>query len=133
MDIPDADIMIIESAERFGLSSLHQLRGRVGRGNRQAYCLLFTSNNLAANTQRLKYLETVHSGLKLAELDLKLRGPGNILGISQHGFFNLKLASLSDNQLLNQTKKAASDSVNQLNSNLKAILKQRTIQPIALN
>ena len=107
IDIPNATIILIEAAERFGLAQLHQLRGRVGRGHRQSYCLLFTTNDNQLENRRLKYLTTTHNGLKLAELDMKLRGPGHLYGTSQHGFLNLKLASLTDTKLLEATKSAA--------------------------
>lgn len=107
IDIPNATIMVVEGAERFGLAQLHQLRGRVGRGHRQSYCLLFTTNDNQLENRRLKYLTTTHNGLKLAELDLQLRGPGHLYGTAQHGFLNLKLASLTDSQLITATKSAA--------------------------
>lgn len=106
IDIPNASIILIEAAERFGLASLHQLRGRVGRGDKESYCLLFTSSGKPSG--RLKHLETTHSGFKLAELDLKLRGAGEIYGTKQSGHINLRIASLSDSQLISQTHQAAS-------------------------
>lgn len=107
IDIPNTTIMLIEEAERFGLAQLHQLRGRVGRGDKQSYCLLFTSSTNPATIERLKFLETIYSGAKLSELDLKLRGPGQIYGTSQHGVKNLKIASFSDFSLIEKTKKEA--------------------------
>ena len=105
IDFPNAAMIIIEAAERFGLAQLHQLRGRVGRGNQPSYCLLFTTQE-KTEVKRLKYLETIHSGLKLAEKDLQLRGPGNLYGLTQHGWLNLKLASFTDVKLINLTRKA---------------------------
>ena len=107
IDIPRATIILIETAERFGLAQLHQLRGRVGRGEQQAYCFLFSEVDRPENLKRLKAMERYCSGTKLAELDLELRGPGEIYGTSQSGFLNLKIASFADTQLIAQTKQAA--------------------------
>lgn len=107
IDFPNATIMIIENAERFGLAQLHQLRGRVGRSEKISYCLIFSPGG--ESLKRLKYLETNFSALKLAELDLKLRGPGDLYGLKQHGFLQLKLASLTDINLINLSRQAALD------------------------
>lgn len=107
MDIPNATIMVVEGAERFGLAGLHQLRGRVGRGDKKSYCLLFTSQQLPAENRRLRYLETTFDGLRLAELDLKIRGAGAIFGTAQHGRFELKIGSLQNQPLIEKTKKSA--------------------------
>ena len=107
IDIPNATIMMIEEAERFGLAQLHQLRGRVGRGDKQSYCLLFTGSKNLQTLERLKSLETLFSGAELAELDLKLRGPGQIYGTQQHGITLLKVASFSDFSLIEKTKREA--------------------------
>lgn len=104
IDIPNADIILIEASERFGLSQLHQLRGRVGRRDRQAYCLLFTESTSPLTLERLRALEKTNVGAELAELDLKLRGPGEIYGTSQSGRNYLKIASFSDFELINITK-----------------------------
>ena len=106
MDIPNATIIVIEGAERFGLAQLHQLRGRVGRGIKESYCLLYTSDS-SADKQRLKYLETTFDGLKLAELDLKIRGGGEIFGVKQSGRFEFKIASFSNLTLVEKTREAA--------------------------
>ncbi|MEK9201090.1 MAG: ATP-dependent DNA helicase RecG, partial [Patescibacteria group bacterium] len=99
VDVPGATIMVIEAADRFGLAQLHQLRGRVGRGDQQSYCLLFSDKE---DSVRLKHLETKASGHQLAELDLKLRGSGNIFGTTQHGLPMLKVADYSDLSLIAQ-------------------------------
>ena len=107
IDIPQASIMVIEACERFGLAQLHQLRGRVGRRNQQAYCLLFSDSQQPAVIGRLKNLERENSGIKLAEIDLNLRGPGELYGTKQHGYTDLKIATFSDTQLIHDTKSAA--------------------------
>ena len=95
VNVPNASVMIIESAERFGLSQLHQLRGRVGRGADQSYCILLTSFKLSAEAKtRLKTMVETSDGFKIAEVDLKLRGPGNIMGTQQSGVLNLKIADV---------------------------------------
>ena len=107
IDIPNASIMMIEAAERFGLAQLHQMRGRVGRSSNQSFCLLFTESENTVIVKRLRNLEKIHVGMDLAELDLKLRGPGEIFGTVQHGVIPLKIASFSDTSLIEQTKDEA--------------------------
>jgi ATP-dependent DNA helicase RecG len=107
IDIPNATVIVIEAAERFGLSQLHQLRGRVGRGSKRSYCLLFTESTNTSTITRLKSLETSHNGAELAELDLKMRGAGDMYGTMQHGSSFLKIASFTNFELLNQTKQEA--------------------------
>lgn len=107
IDIPTANLMVIEDADRFGLAQLHQLRGRVGRGGEQGYCLLFTSSNTQKVKERLAYFVRTNDGEKLALYDLQDRGPGELFGVEQHGFFNLKLASIYDHNLLKATYQAA--------------------------
>lgn len=107
IDIPDATIIVIESAERYGLASLHQLRGRVGRGAKPGFCFLFLSGFNRPAYERLKNMETVTNGLVLAEIDMKMRGHGDIYGIMQHGFTAFKVASLTDTEMLNKAKKYA--------------------------
>jgi ATP-dependent DNA helicase RecG len=95
VDIPNSSVMVIESAERFGLSQLHQLRGRVGRGAEQSYCILMSSFKLSADAKvRLKTMVETNDGFKIAEVDLKLRGPGNLMGTQQSGILNLKIADI---------------------------------------
>ncbi len=107
IDIPNATIILIEAAERFGLASLHQLRGRVGRSDKQSYCLLFTESPNSKTTQRLKALETTHTGSALAEIDLRNRGAGDMYGTLQHGTRMLKIANFSDTVLIHQTQQDA--------------------------
>ncbi|MFH2085847.1 MAG: ATP-dependent DNA helicase RecG [bacterium] len=107
IDIPTAGIMVIEDAERFGLAQLHQLRGRVGRGNIQGHCLLFSRANTPKAKERLAYFVKETNGEKLALFDLDLRGPGELFGESQHGFFSLRFASIYDTELLRETHEAA--------------------------
>ncbi len=113
VDIANATIMLIESSERFGLAQLHQLRGRVGRGDKQSYCLLFSEVEESQIVNRLKNMETIHEGLKLAELDLKIRGSGEIFGIKQSGRFEFKIADFSDIHLIESTKQAANNLLTQ--------------------
>jgi ATP-dependent DNA helicase RecG len=95
VNVPNASVMIIESAERFGLSQLHQLRGRVGRGADQSYCILMTSHKLSADSKtRMETMVSTNDGFEIAEVDLKLRGPGNLMGTQQSGVLNLQIADL---------------------------------------
>ena len=110
VDVPNASIMVIESAERFGLSQLHQLRGRVGRGGEQSYCILMSGDKLSAESRkRLGAMVSTSDGFELAELDLQLRGPGDMTGTQQSGLaFDLKIASLGkDGQILTLAREAA--------------------------
>ena len=102
VNVPNASVMIIESAERFGLSQLHQLRGRVGRGADQSYCILMTGSKLSEDAKtRLQTMVDTNDGFQIAEVDLKLRGPGDLAGTQQSGVLNLKIADISkDAQLL---------------------------------
>ena len=106
VDVPNATVMVIESAERFGLAQLHQLRGRVGRGTHQSHCYLVLSDSKPA-TRRLRAIESSQDGFKLAELDLELRGPGAIYGATQHGELDLRIAKLTDVELIASAKQAA--------------------------
>jgi len=112
IDIPQANIIVIEGAQRFGLASLHQLRGRVGRAGQDSFCLLFSSKHTPSTQYRLRALTKHHSGLELAELDLKMRGPGELYGLKQHGVPELKMASLSDLKLIKNTRAAAEEVLN---------------------
>lgn len=104
IDVPDATVIVIESADRYGLASLHQLRGRVGRSTKEGFCFAFMSDNSRNSYKRLKYLEDLNSGIDLAEIDLKMRGQGDIFGSLQHGFTKLKVADINDLQMLEDAK-----------------------------
>ena len=106
VDVPNATVIVIENADRFGLSQLHQLRGRVGRSVYQSYCYLITSTS-SKPTQRLREIEKSNDGFYLAEVDLRLRGPGEIYGNAQHGALNLQIATLGDTKLIARAQKQA--------------------------
>lgn len=135
IDIANATMMIIEGAKRFGLAQLHQLRGRVGRGKKQSYCLLFSGHQGRKSFKRLRALERINIGSQLAEMDLKIRGPGEIYGAHQHGFFKLKVASFSDEELIEKTKQAAENIYDQIKlyPRLQERLKEYTIKNIEPN
>lgn len=116
VDIPNATVMLIEAAERFGLAQVHQLRGRVGRSSHQGYCYLMMSDSKAP-PKRLEALERSSDGFRLAELDLELRGPGAIYGTMQHGQLDLRVAKLSDTALIARARSAAQKTIDQ-NENL---------------
>jgi ATP-dependent DNA helicase RecG len=107
IDVPNATVMMVESADRFGLSQLHQFRGRVGRGPAQSYCILLSQNPSDVGQERLAIIETVYNGFKLAEEDLRLRGPGEFFGTRQSGLPDLRMAKLSDVALLELARKEA--------------------------
>jgi ATP-dependent DNA helicase RecG len=101
VNVPNASVMVIESAERFGLSQLHQLRGRVGRGAEKSYCILMTGQKLSKESKiRMETMEGTNDGFEIAEVDLKLRGPGDLLGTQQSGVLDLKVADISKDQQL---------------------------------
>lgn len=106
VDVPNATVMIIENADQFGLSQLHQLRGRVGRSDQQSYCYLVMSTTNKPS-ERIREIEKSNDGFYLAEVDLKLRGPGEIYGRAQHGALNLQVASLADTAMIARAQKAA--------------------------
>ena len=114
VNVPNASVMIIESAERFGLSQLHQLRGRVGRGANQSYCILMSGHKISADGKtRLQTMIDTNDGFKLAEVDLKLRGPGDMMGTRQSGMLNFKIADLvKDNKILLHAREQALELVN---------------------
>lgn len=107
IDVPEATVMVIESAERYGLASLHQLRGRVGRGDKEGFCFVIPSVTSGAAITRLKHLETVTSGIQLSEIDMQIRGQGDLYGTKQSGFKTFRVADLGDLELMEKTKQAA--------------------------
>lgn len=110
VDVPNASIMLVEGAERFGLAQMHQLRGRVGRSEYQGYCYLMMSDSKVPS-KRLRALETSNDGFRLAELDLELRGPGAIYGTMQHGQLDLRIAKLTDTKLISSARAAAQETI----------------------
>jgi len=112
IDIPNATVMIIEDADRFGLSQLHQFRGRVGRGEYQSYCLLFTGSSGETATNRLKALEETNDGFKIAEKDLALRGPGQFFGTIQSGLPDIAMENLTNIKLIKYSRAEAQNLLN---------------------
>ena len=114
VNIPNASVMVIESAERFGLSQLHQLRGRVGRGAEQSYCILMTSHKLTADAKiRLETMVQTNDGFEISEVDLKLRGPGDLMGTQQSGVLNLRIADIvKDTEILKVARNYAIRTLN---------------------
>jgi ATP-dependent DNA helicase RecG len=106
IDVPNATVMVVEGAERFGLAQLHQFRGRVGRGEHASYCLLLATSD-EMGSQRLKAIEETQDGFELAEIDLELRGPGEFFGTRQSGMPDLKVARLGDVRLLEMARREA--------------------------
>ena len=134
VDIPNSTIMIIQSAERFGLSQLHQLRGRVGRGQLQSFCYFFTDSKEDDKAyQRLQFMEKYNNGLKIAEYDLKIRGPGEIFSTIQHGFPSLKLANFSNTQLISTSQKILADLIKNKNFNISSLIPNYQITENVLN
>lgn len=109
IDVPNATVMLIEGADRFGLAQLHQFRGRVGRGAHQSYCMLLADKSGSTSDERLKVIEETQDGFRLAEEDLQIRGPGEFFGTRQSGLPDLKVAKLSDVKLLEEARRVAQD------------------------
>ncbi len=107
VDVPNASIIVVEDADRFGLAQLHQLRGRVGRGDRQSYCFLYTKSISDIAVRRLDSITKIDDGFKLAEVDLELRGPGEVLGIRQHGVLGIRAKNLTNVELIRKCRMAA--------------------------
>lgn len=128
VNVPNASVIIIENAERFGLAQLHQLRGRVGRSEYQSYCILITYSNSNIAKKRLKIMAETNDGFKIAEKDLEIRGPGEFLGLKQHGFPDLKVANLFDDlEILKKAQKSVEKLVSEdpelkMHSGIKKIL-----------
>ena len=108
LDIPNATVMLIEHSERFGLTQLHQLRGRVGRGSEKSYCILVKREITDSSNNRLSIMEKTNDGFAIADEDLKLRGPGEFFGLKQSGFFKYKIANMvTDGSLIRKARQAA--------------------------
>jgi len=110
VNVPNATVMVVENAERFGLAQLHQLRGRVGRGRHQSYCILFCQSSSEIARKRMEIMTKYNDGFKISEKDMELRGPGDIFGVRQHGLPEFRIANLyEDMDILKEVQKAAED------------------------
>ena len=126
VNVPNASVMVIESAERFGLAQLHQLRGRVGRGSDQSYCILMSSFKLSDEAKlRLKTMTETNDGFKIAEVDLKLRGPGNLMGTQQSGILNLRIADIVKDHAILKLARDASKYILKKDPNLSLLENKR--------
>jgi len=125
VDIPNASIMMIEGAERFGLAQLHQFRGRVGRGEHQSYAFLFTESDNETTMKRLAALINTNDGFKLAEADLTIRGPGEVFGTAQHGLPDIKTRNLLNIGLIHETRKAGEEFLSEFKINDFPLLKEK--------
>ena len=114
VDVPNATVMMVEGADRFGLAQLHQFRGRVGRSDKQSYCFVFSDNGSSRTLERLRFFEKHQNGFELAEKDLELRGPGEVYGTTQSGMMQLRLAKLSDTALIKKARESARVILSQL-------------------
>jgi ATP-dependent DNA helicase RecG len=112
VNVPNASVMVIESAEKFGLSQLHQLRGRVGRGAEKSFCILLTGPKISNDArERLKIMVATNDGFKIAEKDLEIRGPGDIEGTRQSGLLNFKLANIVQDRLILEAARNAAENI----------------------
>jgi ATP-dependent DNA helicase RecG len=111
IDVPNASVMVIEHAERFGLSQLHQLRGRVGRGEVQSYCILVGDPRTEDGMKRLNIMASTQDGFKISEEDLAIRGPGEFMGVRQHGIQEFKIANIIRDKAILETSREAADAV----------------------
>ena len=118
VDVPNAAMMLLENAERFGLAQLHQLRGRVGRGRHESFCVLISDAQNKEAVTRLKAMCATNDGFRIADEDLKLRGPGDFFGNRQHGLPNLKMVDLSSDMLLMQDAQKAAATLLEENGGL---------------
>lgn len=132
ISVPNATVMVIEDADRFGLASLHQLRGRVGRGSFESFCILKTNNNSAKSRERLAIMRDSNNGFEIAEKDLELRGPGDFFGIRQSGLQELKIADLlKDINVLKITQEAVKETLQKdttLSSNENKNIRKKIIE-----
>lgn len=116
IDVPNATVMMIEDAERFGLAALHQMRGRIGRGEHRSFCFLFYGKAAGEFSERLLAMEKSADGFRLAQIDLELRGPGQIYGTQQHGVLDLNMADITDTRLVSMVRKLAEDFLSRPNA-----------------
>ena len=124
VDVPNATIMFIEGAERFGLSQLHQIRGRVGRGAKQSYCFLFPTEQIPAALDRLRRFIKARDGFEIAELDLQLRGAGEMLGTRQSGILELPFVNIADTVFIEKMNTVTSEFLKKYSLNDFPLLKQ---------
>ena len=125
VNVPNANVMIIENAERFGLSQLHQLRGRVGRGGDQAYCILFAHGSNEVTKKRMETMCISNDGFYISEQDLKLRGPGDFFGTRQHGLPEMKIANLFEDQDILKLAQEAAKEISEEGTDRYPLLKKR--------
>ena len=111
VDVPNATVMVVENAERFGLAQLHQLRGRVGRGEHQSYCILYNKGDSEVASERMKIMTKTNNGFEIAEKDLEIRGPGDFFGTRQHGLPELNIANLYRDMNILKTAQEAADRI----------------------